>query len=91
MISADGIRPIDQSRASRLALAALDNRPEIANEAMDEAHGEHAFPRLIAALVRTWLLVSLHYAGEQRTREALQAAIWDAELASDAAVAADDA
>ena len=76
----EAIRPIDQSRACRIALGTLTGNDELITEALDEAHAEDKFLAVLAASTRSWMFTSLHYAGEERTREALQSAIFDAQI-----------
>lgn len=78
----DPIRPIDQSRACQLALASMKGDDSDVARILDEAHADGGIQRVLAAAVRSWVMTSVHYAGEHRTREALQAAIFDADLAN---------
>lgn len=76
----DAIRPIDQSRACRIALGSVDGDDAAVNAALQEAHDEDALLAAFAAAVQSWLTTSIHFVGEAATREALQAAIFDAQL-----------
>ncbi len=79
----ESIRPIDQSRACRIALGTLKGDDSLISEALDEAYADDRFLAVLAATTRSWMFTSLHYAGEERTQEALQAAIFEAQIEYD--------
>lgn len=75
------IRPIDQSRACRVALGTLTANTDLICEALDEAIAEDTLINVLASAARTWVSLSVETAGAAVTEEALRAAIFDAEVA----------
>ncbi len=61
----ESIRPIDQSRACRIALGTLKGNDSLISEALDEAYADDRFLAVLAATTRSWMFTSLHYAGEE--------------------------
>ncbi|SKD92090.1 Uncharacterised protein [Mycobacteroides abscessus subsp. abscessus] len=83
MTTPTAVIPIDESRACRMALGVVKADPAITAEALDEAQADGRVPQLILALLRNWTMTAAHYMPEHVFREALQAAVFDAELAQE--------
>lgn len=77
------IRPIDQSRACRIALGVLDGNDAEIVKAVHEAEEEGTLVAVLASATRSWVGISERLAGPTQTRDALQSAIFEADLSSD--------